>query len=804
MSPNNYRKGAKIAVCAVLVAASVLVAGCSSRASRAKNYYEKGTSYLAKHEYVKARIEFRNALQQNDKMLEAWRALAEVDEHTHNWQELAASLRRVTELDKNDAKSRVQLAKLYLLGNAVDRALQMANAAVELEPNDPNVLALKGAVLLRLKDAEGAKQAVEAALKIDPTNADANAILATERFQRGDDAGALAALANVPAAHKDDIGLLLLKVTIYDHMKNSQQVESLLKRLVALHPKQNSFRSQLIRFYIAHERPDDAVEALRSYVTENPTDVNAELQLVGLLASVKSPAAAQEELEARIKAGGKVLPYQIALAKLEFARGNIAASIALLKKLTQSSNRDDAITAKNTLAELYLTKNDFAAAEPVVEDVLGEDSRNTDALRLRAVIRLNKGKTDDAIADLRRALNDQPRSPPLLATLALAYERSGAIELADKAYLDATKDSGYSPVYGLNYITFLDRRGLSDQAQNILTELARRNPTNVTVLSALARSRLAHQDWEGAQKIADAIHSLDKKSILPNQINAAALAAQNKLNDSLSLLQSAYNQDPSYQPMATLVATYIRAGQIDKAEAFIQAVLKANPHNAEAYIVRGGLNVAKKDPKQAESDFQAAIKQAPKSELGYQALARFYMAQNKADQAMKIIREGIEHQPKSFALRLFLAGLLERSRDYDGAIAEYEAMLRDQPGSLVVANNLASLLSDHRSDKASLQKAQQLTVLLKDSPIPQLKDTIGWVHYRQGDYKSAVSVLEDAAAKLPNVAMVHYHLGMSYLATGEATKANEQFKKALTLSSDPDLKAKIDAALREKSEKDKS
>ena len=98
---------------------------------------------------LKARIEFRNALQQNDKMLEAWRALAQVDEHTHNWQELAASLRRVTELDKNDAKSRVQLAKLYLLGNAVDRALQMANAAVELEPNEPNVLALKGAVLLR-------------------------------------------------------------------------------------------------------------------------------------------------------------------------------------------------------------------------------------------------------------------------------------------------------------------------------------------------------------------------------------------------------------------------------------------------------------------------------------------------------------------------------------------------------------------------------------------------------------------------------------------------------------------------------
>ena len=148
--------------------------------------------------------------------------------------------------------------------------------------------------------------------------------------------------------------------------------------------------------------------------------------------------------------------------------------------------------------------------------------------------------------------------------------------------------------------------------------------------------------------------------------------------------------------------------------------------------------------------------------------------------------------------------MLEAESDYDAAIAEYEAILKDQPGSMVVANNLASLLSNHRTDKASLERAASLTVLLKNSQVPQFKDTIGWVDYRRGDYAAAVLMLEAAAAELPNNALVHYHLGMTYLSTGQDTKAVDQLKKAKDLApNDADLKKKIDAALKGRSENGK-
>jgi tetratricopeptide (TPR) repeat protein len=169
-----------------------------------------------------------------------------------------------------------------------------------------------------------------------------------------------------------------------------------------------------------------------------------------------------------------------------------------------------------------------------------------------------------------------------------------------------------------------------------------------------------------------------------------------------------------------------------------------------------------------------------------------------------IVQAGLQQQPKAYALHLNRANLLEAKGEYDTAIAEYESMLKDQPGSMIVANNLASLLADHRADKASLAQASSIAALLKNSDVPQFKDTLAWVSYQQGDYPTAILLLEDAATKLTNNALVQYHLGMSYLAVGQDAKAMERFKKVGELApNNTELKQKIDAALKSRSDKAK-
>ena len=272
--------------------------------------------------------------------------MAQIDEQEQNLAGLARDLRRIVEIDATDLEATIKLARLYLLGNALDQALKLANTAAEIDPKNADVLALKAAILFRLKDTDGATQTAQEALAIDPGNAGANAILAGVRFSQGDADGALKALNNVSKDHAEDLGVVSLKINIFTQSGDLAQVEALLRRLIELNPNVPQFRTQLVQFYLTNKRPDDAVNELRSVVKANPDDINAELELVNLLASVKGANDARAELIARIGAGGNVFPYQIALARFDYAQGRPADSIKLLEQLIASaSSAENGVTA---------------------------------------------------------------------------------------------------------------------------------------------------------------------------------------------------------------------------------------------------------------------------------------------------------------------------------------------------------------------------------------------------------------------------------------------------------------------------
>src|ERR1035437_6195992 len=180
-----------VALKACLVLGALQLAMSNCREELDEIYYYNGMSYLEKQDYIKARIELRNALQKKPDMIAAWRALAKIDEHEKNWPSLAGSLRNIAELDPKDVDARVRLSKLFLLSNAVEQALKTTNEAIEIEPQNPRVLELKAVVLFRLRDAVGATQAAKKALEIDPNSADARVILASAKFLQGDSDGAL-------------------------------------------------------------------------------------------------------------------------------------------------------------------------------------------------------------------------------------------------------------------------------------------------------------------------------------------------------------------------------------------------------------------------------------------------------------------------------------------------------------------------------------------------------------------------------------------------------------------------------------
>jgi len=781
---------------AVALLLLLFVAGCGSPEQRAQGYYESGMALIEKKDDLEARKELLKAVKYKSDKVEVWRALAGIDERTKATS-LFLDLRRIVELDPNDLDSRLRLARLMVGGGAAEAALKVIDAAKEEKPS-AQLHALRSLILLRTNDSVGAVREAQIAYEVDPGNLDAVTLLASKRLSDGDADGALKLLEALKVDPKDETRILLQKMQIYARKGDLAKSEDLLRKIITLNPSETAYRSQLIQFLVGQRRFDEAEKELRARAEASRTDSKVGLDLVRFLNSVRGPDATRKELEALIKAGGDTFDYQIALAELDYSQNKIGDAAQALQALANAASGDKKVAAQVKLAEMYVSKANLTAAEPIISEILSKDRRNAGALRLRASISIDRGQFDSAISDVREALNDQPKSPDLLMLLAVAYERGGKNELADRQYADALKSSNLNPDVALRYVAFLQRTNDAARAEEILVEVANRNQNNLQVLSSLAQIRLTRQKWSDALAVADAIGRIADGRALAEQIRAAAFAGQNKMDESIAALERARQAAPeAIQPLAALASAYVRSGKPDDAITLLKDMTKRFPGNVQYLLLLGQVQLAKNNEAEALQTFKEVVAQQPKNPAGYSALADLYTRQKKNGDAASILQAGLKELPGDLTLRLSAAAGLILKGDNDAAIALYEEVVKDQPNSAVATNNLVSLLLDHRSDKESLDRAFTLADSLKNTNVPQFQDTVGWAQNKRGDIKNSVVTLEKAAEKLPSLAAVHYHLGMSYAAAGQPDKSVAALKKALELEPDGTaLKASIRAALK--------
>ncbi len=784
----------------VLCVIALQLAGCGDAENRAQSYYQHGKELLEQRDDQKAAIEFKNALKLKGDLLPAWRGLAQAEEAGGHLDRLIPVLQKIIQLEPQDLPSKLKLARLLLLAGATDQASALVDSVGSNAGKNSDVHALKALILYKGKNRDRAVREARAALEINPGDIDAVEVLASDRLDTGDTNGALSLLDTPRFKQNTSLGIQLLRTRIFEKLGDLKQVENSLLSLIDGYPGQSVLRKQLIKLYLDEHRYDEAEKRLREASTAKPKDPEAGLDLVRFLYSAKGADAARKELVTRIGSGGDAFPYQLALADLDFARGDFADSSKLLMSVAADSIPGRALIAKLKLAAMNIEKKRLDVAEPLVADVLRDKSLDglkarVGALKLRASIAMERGHPEAAIADLREVLGRESKSPDLLL-LATAYERNGSIDLAERQYAAALSASNFDPNVGLTYVAFLQRRGKPDRAGEVLAELASRQPKNLAVLSAQAEAKLSRGDWKGAQQISDAMRSLDNGAAVADRILGASLTGEQKYGESITALKNAVAATPNdMKPMIALVRAFMLSKQPDRAVSFLHATLKSNPNNAVAHVLLGSIAEATNAPEQAAKNFEAAIQRQPKSNIGYRELAEFYLRQNNAQAAVLTLRAGLQEQPQDVSLHMALGGALERIGDYDGAIAEYEGVLAQEPGSMVAANNLAGLLADHRTDKSSLERASSLALSLQQSKVPQFEDTLGWVDYRRGDYKAATQLLEQASVALPNLALIHYHLGMSYAAMGQSAKAAQEYKIALSKLGTNDLKETIKAEL---------
>src|SRR5262249_7038738 len=217
-------------------------------------------------------------------------------------------------------------------------ALKLLEGAADRDKSRADFQALRAAALLRTNDPTGAVKAAEEATKLQPDNLEAALVLASDQLSRGDVNGALGRLDALPADTRNDPRVSALKVTLYARKGDLAQTEATLKTLIGTKPE---YHAQLVQLYIAERKFDDAERELRAIAAANPSDSKAGLDVVRFLATFRSANAAKDELNARIKAGGDVFPYQMALVDLNYLQGNYADAMSLLNGIVSTPGSPD-------------------------------------------------------------------------------------------------------------------------------------------------------------------------------------------------------------------------------------------------------------------------------------------------------------------------------------------------------------------------------------------------------------------------------------------------------------------------------
>ena len=309
---------------ASIISLLLLLTSCGSPEQNAQKYFDSGTQLIAKHDDLNARVALHTSLAYKADRVEVWRALVGVEERLHNGPAVFQDLRRVVELDPKDLEARVKLARMMFVGGAPDAATRLIEVSNDNDKPYAPLHALKALVSLRQNDAAAAVKEAQRALEIDPQNVDASLLVVAKKASDGDVDGALAQLARLNTADpSEQLRIAQEKIQIFVRKGDAPQAENLLRKLIADNPKDDRLRSQLIQLYLSSKRFDDAERELRSVADAAPSDTKSGMNLVRFIGAVKGAKAARDELADRIKAGGDTFDYQVALADLDFAEGNL-------------------------------------------------------------------------------------------------------------------------------------------------------------------------------------------------------------------------------------------------------------------------------------------------------------------------------------------------------------------------------------------------------------------------------------------------------------------------------------------------
>lgn len=786
-----------------------LVSACDTAADRAEKHYKSGMELLEKGDVDRALVEFRNVFKLNPAHHDARATYAKIERDRGNTREAISQYLKLSEQYPEDFEARLALSELALQIGNWDLLERHVLKAVELQPDNIKVQALKNALdyfkALQSRDDSALQAATDQAnllLAKDSTLEAArrtviDGLIRDQRFSE-----ALTQIDTALKSNPKDQLLLRIKLAVLQQLGDDTALRKLLEQMIADEPNNEGLRSSLTSFYVTHGQLDEA-EALVREDAEKSDDPKQTQRYISFLFQYRGRESAVAEIE-RVIAAGRLEPvtFQTILARLKFDDGKRDEAITSLEAISEKGERTAGMRdLEIELAKMQIQTGNAVSARQLVERVLKEDPSNPGAVKLKAAWLIQDDNVNDALILLRDALASTPRDPDLFTLLAQAHDRAGNHELVAENLQLAVEAAAKAPAESIRYAKYLMSKDKDLAAEQVLIDALKLQSTNLDLLLTLGDLYVKIEKWPEADGVVRRLRGLDTDAskALASGLQARVLARQERSAELLSFLEGfADDTNSGKAAKIAILRTRIASNGAEDGLSYIDEQLAETPNDPEFRFLRAGTLMLLKRSDEALEIYRKLSEEFPQSDRIWVTLYRVYLVLGDGDAAKKTLDQALEQLPKNPALLMMKADQFQADKDFEGAISAYEELYKLDTNSPIAANNLASTLADHRTDEDSLKRAYAVARRLKDTKVPAFQDTYGWIAHRLGNKEEALPYLEGAAAGLPGDPRVQYHYAVALAENGQDAKALEQFqrvKSMLDAHTPTDFSADVDSEI---------
>lgn len=384
----------------------------------------------------------------------------------------------------------------------------------------------------------------------------------------------------------------------------------------------------------------------------------------------------------------------------------------------------------------------------------------------------------------------------------LAFYYIGRIELFNKNAAKAEQAYKKSLSYKADFTDTLLALGALFEEQNKSKEATRLYSSfqdqygpDVAVAKALSQIYLENEDYEKAYPQYEIIQAAEPEN-LNMTIRLALLDIEKKdypvaIRRLKSILAKAPDSD---KVRFYLAAVYEELGQTTEALEQFEKIQSDSQFYGEAIIHTAYLYRQTGNFKKAMSSVEKAIENKKDFPQFYALQASLFDEKKDYAAAEKVLLKAALLFPDNEQLWFFLGSTQDKLGKRKDTVHSMKKVLGLNQDHVQALNYLAYTYAELDIELGEAENLARKALKMKPKDA-YIKDTLGWVLYKQGKLKEAVRTLELAHQLSPEESIIAEHLGDAYYQYQLFTKAKDMYERAARVEKNEDNVRKLESKI---------